>query len=119
MQHHRSLVAWQNAHEVVLAVFDPAFRARHPSHFSLFDQLRRAALSVQLNVAEGYALGSVPSFRRHLRIAYGSAVETTDLLDLVVELQLLPSPAVGPVLERSRRSQGLVLGLLKSPNLRC
>jgi len=60
----------------------------------------------------------VKEFRRHLRIAYGSAVETTDLLELIEELELLPPASVQPTLEASRRTQGLVLGLLKSPNLR-
>ena len=47
----------------------------HPRSRALFDQLRRAALSVEANVVEGYALGTPLQFRRHLRIALGSAAE--------------------------------------------
>jgi four helix bundle protein len=56
----------------------------------LFDQLRRAALSIEANVVEGYALGTTPLFRRHLRIAIGSAAETESFLRTAGELEFLP-----------------------------
>ena len=40
---------------------------------------------MQLNIAEGYALSSPPLFYRHLRIAYGSAIETNELLEHLAE----------------------------------
>src|SRR6266571_1971234 len=42
---------------------------------ALFDQLKRAVISVEANIVEGYALGSPALCRRHLRIALGSAAE--------------------------------------------
>jgi four helix bundle protein len=82
---------------------------RHPC----IDQLQRAALSVQLNIAEGYALKSPKRFRNHLDIAYGSAVETAELLELTSELGLLPNDCLGITIQRCHRSQGLLLGLIK------
>jgi four helix bundle protein len=42
-------------------------------------------VSVEANIVEGYALGSRIQFRRHLRIALGSAAETECLIDLAEE----------------------------------
>jgi four helix bundle protein len=56
-----------------------------PHAAALFSQLQRASLSVQLNIAEGYAFGESPTYTRHLRIAYGSAVETGELLEVALD----------------------------------
>lgn len=112
MKGHKSLEAWQCAHSVVGAVYDPGFQAPHPRAYAIYDQLRRAALSVQLNIAEGYGLRSPAAFRRHLNIAYGSAIETADLLELILEKQLGPSDLTRTLLAKTHRTQQLLLGLI-------
>ena len=107
MRDHKSLLAWQEAKAVVRAVMHT--RQRHPC----IDQLQRAALSVQLNIAEGYAFGPSRRFQNHLNIAYASSVETAELLELAEELGLLPQAALADSVKRCRRCQGLVLGLIK------
>src|SRR5688500_4822401 len=109
MRDHKSLLAWQEANAVVRTVM---LRTRGPRH-PCADQLQRAALSVQLNIAEGYALRASKRFRNHLDIAYASAVETAELLELSGEIGLLPADRVGPTIKRCRRCQGLLLGLIK------
>jgi len=78
----------------------------------LFHQLQRASLSVQLNIAEGYALYGSPRFRYHIRIAYGSAVETTELLELAAAERIIPPLESAPLVESAHRSERLLLGLL-------
>jgi four helix bundle protein len=70
-------------------------------------------LSVQLNIAEGYAYANSPSFTRHLAIAYGSAVETGELLEIALDAEVVSAEVVRPLLTRNQRSQRLLLGLLK------
>ena len=82
-----------------------------PNHAAILDQLRRAALSVQLNIAEGFAIGRSPRCRNHLRIAYGSAVETTDLLDILGELTLDKTGDLNALTSLSHRTQALTLRL--------
>ena len=72
---HTSLRAWQEAHAISVAVIRLARSSWKPYASALFNQLQRASLSVQLNIAEGYPFGDSPTFTRHLGIAYGSAVE--------------------------------------------
>jgi four helix bundle protein len=65
---------------LVLLALRATDEASHPRCYALFDQLRRAAVSVEANIVEGYALGSTPQFKRHLRIALGSAAEAECLV---------------------------------------
>jgi four helix bundle protein len=110
---HRSLHAWQEARGVVLGVIELARTSWKPYASALFTQLQRASLSVQLNIAEGYSFGRSPSFRRHLAIAYGSAVETGELLEIALDADLVTREHGNHLLCRNRRSQRLILGLLK------
>src|SRR5687767_696748 len=90
MRDHRSLHAWQEARSVVLGTLEVARSSWKPYASALFSQLQRASLSVQLNIAEGYAYADSPSFTRHLAIAYGSAVETGELLEIALDAEILP-----------------------------
>src|SRR3954449_2552332 len=94
MRDHRSLHAWQEARAVVLGTIELSRSSWKPYASALFSQLQRASLSVQLNIAEGYSFGDSPTYTRHLRIAYGSAVETGDLLKIALETDVV-RPDVG------------------------
>ena len=113
MRDHKSLQVWQSAHAVARGVIELAKSHWKPYAAALFDQLQRASLSVQLNIAEGYTFGDTPSFRRHLGIAYGSALETRELLELAIDMGLLPHRLVDPLLASARDTQYLLLGMLK------
>lgn len=112
MRDHTSLLAWRRAREVSAGSFRLAATHWSAAAGPALHQLRRAALSAQLNIAEGYAGGSRGIFRRHLRIAYGSAVEAGDVLDLLADLQLCPAEDLTALREENRRSQQLILALL-------
>jgi len=87
---HTSLRAWQEAHAVTVGVIQLARTAWQPYAGALFSQLQRSSLSVQLNIAEGYTFGNSPTFTRHIGIAYGSAVETAELLRLALRQKYCP-----------------------------
>ena len=107
-----SLVAWQVANEVARAVLRLCRARWRPHAGALFHQLQRASLSVQLNVAEGYALYRPAGFRYHIRIAYGSAIETTELLELAEVEEVVPLVEIRGLIESAHRSERLLLGLL-------
>jgi four helix bundle protein len=113
MRDHRSLLAWQEARAVVLGVIHLARSSWRPWASALFSQLQRSSLSVQLNIAEGYAYGETPSFRRQLAIAYGSAVETGELLQIALDVEVITAEKGKPLVVRNQRSQRLLLGMLK------
>jgi len=96
MDSYRSLEAWKVAHKGVILAFRTCDRSYHPRVRSLIDQLRRAALSIEANIVEGYALGTATLFRRHARIALGSAAEAQCLVRNMGELGYMP---IDPVRE--------------------
>ena len=117
MKSHRTLAAWQEAHAVVRGTFALSRDHWHPAGSAYYHQLHRAALSVQLNIAEGYAVGGRRTFLRHLRIAYGSAVEAGEVLELLATSAIVPQAEVTPLIQRNARCRGLLLGLLRKLRL--
>ncbi|MBL8764402.1 MAG: four helix bundle protein [Phycisphaerae bacterium] len=86
---YRDLVAWQRARELVRLVYQ--FTAGYPSseRFGLVTQMRRAAIGVLSNIAEGYGRGSRPDYLRFLRIARGSLFELESQTIVSVDLGFL------------------------------
>jgi len=113
MRDHTSLLAWQRARSVAIAVIALSQEHWSPPAAAVFGQLQRSSLSVQLNIAEGFALAAPRLFRRHLLIAYGSAVETTDLLELLEDSGLAPAQRIQGPVALSREACRLILGLLR------
>ncbi|MEO8200522.1 MAG: four helix bundle protein [Gemmatimonadota bacterium] len=88
MQSHKTLLAWQEAREVTKGVLRLSATSWKPRFGAVFSQLQRSSVSVLVNIAEGYGFGPSPRMRNHLRIAYASAIETADLLELLEESEL-------------------------------
>ena len=110
MSSYRDLTAWQLARENALEIYRFADRSWTPQRAAPLDKLRRAALSVQLNIAEGQASGPGPRCRFHLRVAHASAVETHDLLCFLQDL----GAELSPMIQRSQSVQRLTYRLWKA-----
>jgi four helix bundle protein len=80
-QNYRDLIAWQRAMDLVEAVYAATATFPPDERFGLSSQVRRAAVSVASNIAEGQGRRSRAEFGRFLSIAHGSLRE--------VETQLL------------------------------
>jgi four helix bundle protein len=115
MYKYQSLEAWKRAHAAVLLAFRATDLAYHPRARPIFDQLRRAAISVEANIVEGYALGTVPLCRRHLRIALGSAAEAECLVRTARELGYLAVDATAQLEELLGATMRALHGLMRSP----
>ncbi|MGH7562602.1 MAG: four helix bundle protein [Gemmatimonadales bacterium] len=113
MRNHRSLEAWKEGRVVARLALELCRDHWKPSAAALFSQLQRSAISIPLNIAEGYALGDHGRFANHLAIAYGSASETSEILELGTEIGALESSIAAGALEHCRRCERLLLGLLK------
>lgn len=113
MHKYRSLEAWKRAHAAVILALDATDGQNPPRTWNVFDQMRRAIVSVEANIVEGYALGTVPLYRRHLRIALGSAAEAECLLNIALEREYLPKEMVSRILEPLGGSMKAIVGLLR------
>jgi four helix bundle protein len=116
MRDHTSLEAWREARAVVSACLFLSRQYWKPWSTALWGQVSRSALSVQLNIAEGYAFGPGGRWRHHLAIAYASAVETLDILRTLREEGLVPDGATSEAELRCQRCQRLLRGLSRKAN---
>ncbi|WP_279305050.1 four helix bundle protein [Kinneretia aquatilis] len=83
---HRDLAAWQEAMNLVAAVYASTECLPKEERYGLVGQMRRAAVSIPSNIAEGAAKGSTRELFRSLNIASGSLAELDTQLDLAERL---------------------------------
>jgi four helix bundle protein len=114
MYAYQRLEAWKQAHSALMLTLRATDSAYHPRSRALFDQLKRAAISVEANIAEGYALGTVPLYKRHIRIALGSAAESECLVRVAREAGYLPLPVVRDLEATFGKALATLSGLFKS-----
>jgi four helix bundle protein len=82
----RKLLVWQRAHQLVLLVYKFTKSFPKIELFGMTSQIRRAAVSVPANIAEGYAAGGRGQFTRFLNISPGSLAEVENYLILSTDL---------------------------------
>jgi four helix bundle protein len=111
MQRFTDLIVWQRSHALVLQVYRLTKCFPPDERFGLTSQLRRAALSVPTNIAEGSKRQTNPEYARFLNIAEGSLAETEYLLMVSRDLGYLPPATVKPVLAETSEIAKMLHGL--------
>ena len=81
--------AWQQAHRLVVMVYQLSARWPSQERYGLTTQARRAAISIPTNIAEGAVKRGPREFRRYLDVSLGSLGELTYLLRLARDLGYL------------------------------
>ncbi len=115
MYGYQSLEAWKRAHGAVLLVLKAVGVSAHPRTHAIYDQIRRSTLSVAANIVEGYALGTTALYRKHLRIALGSAAEAEYLLRVAGELEYIDPEVVRKAEDLLGGSMRAIHGLMRKP----
>jgi len=110
------LVAWKKAFDLTLAIYRETCCFPAEEKFVIPSQIRRAALSVPSNIAEGQGRNSRGEFRRHLAIAQGSLQEMETQILIAEALGYLGSDQVSGLLTKSAEVGRLINGLSKSLN---
>jgi four helix bundle protein len=113
MHSYRSLEAWKVAHRALLVTLRSIDGTNRPKTWALFDQLKRAAISIEANIVEGYALNTPRYFHKHMRIAFGSAAEAECLVLAAGEVGYLEQAVVKELETAFGDSMRLVFGLMK------
>ncbi len=111
MRGYRNLRAWELGMELTEEVYKAVSRLPGDERYGLASQMKRAAASVPMNLAEGYGRGG-KEFVRFIGIAYGSLLELETAIDLTRRLGLLDdvrglerrTAELGKVLNGLRRS---------------
>lgn len=93
MKDFRRLQVWEKSHRLVLAIYQVTSKFPSTELYGLTSQLRRAAVSIPSNIAEGVGRGSDADMRRLLQISFGSASEVEYQLLLAFELKFIGDDA--------------------------
>jgi len=100
--------------DLATAVYRLTLESPLARHFALIDQIRRSAVSIPSNIAEGYGLSTKPQLVRTLRIALGSARELDIQLQIVGRLELVDTNFLIPLSDLCSSVIGMLTNLLKS-----
>ena len=91
-QHYRELIAWQKAMALVKHVYEVTKDFPDDEKFGLISQMRRCAVSIPSNIAEGQARNTTGEFKQFIGVARGSIAELTTQLLIGEQLGYLAEP---------------------------
>jgi four helix bundle protein len=110
---YRDLEVWQRAMTLVEGCYGAAKQLPDDERFGLSAQLRRAAISVPSNIAEG-SCRPTRAFVNHVTIALGSLAEVETCLEIAVRLGYLTGSRAGPLLDLAGEGGRMLHGLARS-----
>src|SRR5712691_12244235 len=113
MQHFRELKVWQRGHSLVLSIYRITTAFPPTERYGLISQLRRAALSVPTNIAEGAKRLTSQEYARFLNIAEASLAETEYLLMVSRDLGYVTSAVADSSLKEVSELSRMLFNLRK------
>jgi len=118
---YQDLVVWKKAMELVVQIYELTEKFPSSELYGLTSQIRRAAISIPSNIAEGRRRGSKKEFLRFLLNAYGSGVELETQLEIAKRLprtKNLDYTKVCPLLEEIMKILNRMIKMLNSKSSR-
>lgn len=88
LKSHKELVVWQKSMDLVVLIYELTSKFPKSELFGITSQMRRAAISIPSNIAEGWGRKSSKEYLQFMSIAYGSALELETQLILSKRLKL-------------------------------
>lgn len=119
VKNYRDLLVWQKSMLLVTEVYKLVENLPSDEKFGLQSQIKRSAVSIPSNIAEGHGRWYKKEFLHHLSISYGSLAELETQLLITVELRFIKHNEVQSVLEKTTEIGKMINGLrkkLKFPN---
>ena len=86
---HTNLDIFKVSKSLILLTYQVTDKFPKEEKYALTQQVRRAALSVHLNIAEGCSRKSIPERKRFFEIARGSVIEIDTAIDMAIELRFI------------------------------
>ena len=114
VQSHRDLVTWNKAMELVTEIYRVTKQFPKEELFGLMSQLRRAAVSIPSNIAEGKGRLSKGEFRRFLGNARGSLAEVETQILIAQNLSYLDEAETNRLLTKVEEVGKILNGLLSA-----
>ena len=114
---YMSLNVWMNAKDLAIEIYKISMNSDLSKDYGLRDQIRRAAVSIPSNIAEGSEKNSNKDFVRYLNIAKGSVAELLTQLIIAKEIGYITELQYRELTERYIEVTKMIVGLIKSKSL--
>jgi four helix bundle protein len=112
IERFEDFIAWQKARELTREIYKVTNVDRFARDFGLKDQIRRSAVSIMSNIAEGFERGRASEFHQFLSIAKGSCAEVRSELYVALDAEYLTQQQFIRLMADAVET-GLVLGGLR------
>ena len=111
---YKDLKVWQLGMALAEAVYRATRAMPDDEKYGLTSQMRRAAVSIPANIAEGYGRGSRQDYLRFVRLARGSAAELQTEMLLAQRLEFLDEECCAEVMGQLLQVRQLIQGLVRA-----
>ena len=108
------LNVWKISHSLVLSIYEILNNLSNSEKYALSDQIRRCAISITSNIAEGFSRQSSKEKNQFYYMAKGSLSELQSQLILAKDLKYISIEKFNKLFEKSIESNKLLSGLVKS-----
>ncbi|OGM76889.1 hypothetical protein A2210_00160 [Candidatus Woesebacteria bacterium RIFOXYA1_FULL_40_18] len=112
------LEAWQEAHKLVLLVYQVTKKYPREERFSLVDQTRRCTISISSNIAEGFSRHGIKEKIQFYYVAKGSLTELQNQLLVAKDIGYIKPSTFEQITAQSITVHKLINGLIRSLNTR-
>ena len=86
IQSYKDLIVWQKSMELVTEIYNLTEKFPQSEIYGLISQMRRSAVSIPSNIAEGNRRGTRPDYRKFLLTAFGSGAELETQVEIAEQL---------------------------------
>lgn len=117
MKTFRDLIIWQKSMNLVTAIYNKTNGFPKEELFGLTSQIRRCAISIPSNIAEGYGRNSNKEFSRFISIARGSLFEFQTQLEIAKNINYLNEIEFNQLYENSRELETIMKSFIEKINI--
>jgi len=107
------IIAWKKAREFVNEIYNTIETSKIQYDFTLKNQIKKAAISVMLNIAEGFGRRTDKEFRQFLVISHGSLSEVQSALYIALDRKYINNEKFSSLYNRCTEISKTIMGLIK------
>lgn len=113
MKSYRDLIVWQKSMSLVTLIYRIVLKFPDDEKYSLISQIKRSAISIPSNIAEGYGRHYKKDYSRFLQIARGSLFENQTQLEIAINLDFIKIEDLQEIKDMSIEVEKMLNSLVK------
>jgi four helix bundle protein len=109
---YRDLLVWQKSMNLVTSIYQRTATFPQSENYGLTSQIRRCAISIPSNIAEGYGRNSTGDYKRFLRISVGSLFELQTQIEIAFNLKYISNEVFQEMLSNTNELDRMLGSLI-------